>query len=132
MQGRTLAAGRCARCVVQANNLVVGAGLTGMPLPCCSLVKKDAHMLDAFGKGASDDIRSAKEELYNQVGAAAQAFYACQGFLMRLVLLCPTTVIICLCHCSVLQHAAPCTRCTAALLKSWTLNVPCGCDADDP
>lgn len=33
----------------------------------CSLVKKDAHMLDAFGKGASDDIRAAKEELYNQV-----------------------------------------------------------------
>lgn len=32
-----------------------------------SLVKKDAHMLDAFGKGASEDIRSAKEELYNQV-----------------------------------------------------------------
>lgn len=24
-------------------------------------------MLDAFGKGASDDIRAAKEELYNQV-----------------------------------------------------------------
>lgn len=36
-------------------------------LQTCSLVKKDAHMLDAFGKGASDDIRAAKEELYNQV-----------------------------------------------------------------
>lgn len=33
-------------------------------------MKKDAHMLDAFGKGASEDIRSAKEELYNQVPAA--------------------------------------------------------------
>jgi hypothetical protein len=26
-----------------------------------SLVKKDAHMLDAFGKGASEDIRLAKQ-----------------------------------------------------------------------
>ena len=42
--------------------------------PCCSLVKKDAHMLDAFGKGASDDIRSAKEELYNQVGVQLNRF----------------------------------------------------------
>jgi hypothetical protein len=30
-----------------------------------SLVKKDAAMLDAFGKGASDDIRLAKERLYH-------------------------------------------------------------------
>ena len=29
-----------------------------------SLVKKDASMLDAFGKGASEDIRAAKEALY--------------------------------------------------------------------
>lgn len=29
-----------------------------------SLVKKDAAMLDAFGKGASEDIRRTKEELY--------------------------------------------------------------------
>ena len=33
----------------------------------CSLVKKDAGMLDAFGKGASDDIRAAKNELYGQM-----------------------------------------------------------------
>lgn len=33
----------------------------------CSLVKKDAGMLDAFGKGASDDIRAAKNELYSQM-----------------------------------------------------------------
>lgn len=29
-----------------------------------SLVKKDAAMLDAFGKGASEDIRRTKEGLY--------------------------------------------------------------------
>jgi inositol hexakisphosphate/diphosphoinositol-pentakisphosphate kinase len=33
----------------------------------CSLVKKDAGMLDAFGKGASEDIRAAKAELYAQM-----------------------------------------------------------------
>ncbi len=32
-----------------------------------SLVKKDAGMLDAFGKGASEDIRAAKAELYAQM-----------------------------------------------------------------
>lgn len=32
-----------------------------------SLVKKDAGMLDAFGKGASEDIRAAKSELYAQM-----------------------------------------------------------------
>ncbi|KAK9823756.1 hypothetical protein WJX72_005206 [[Myrmecia] bisecta] len=32
-----------------------------------SLVKKDAGMLDAFGKGASEDIRQAKSELYAQM-----------------------------------------------------------------
>ncbi|KAK9821974.1 hypothetical protein WJX81_008214 [Elliptochloris bilobata] len=32
-----------------------------------SLVKKDAGMLDAFGKGASDDIQAAKAELYAQM-----------------------------------------------------------------
>ncbi|GAB4823839.1 hypothetical protein N2152v2_010885 [Parachlorella kessleri] len=32
-----------------------------------SLVKKDAGMLDAFGKGASEDIRLAKQELYAQM-----------------------------------------------------------------
>ena len=41
-----------------------------LPHPCApcqvSLVKKDAGMLDAFGKGASEDIRLAKEELYAQ------------------------------------------------------------------
>jgi inositol hexakisphosphate/diphosphoinositol-pentakisphosphate kinase len=31
-------------------------------------VKKDAGMLDAFGKGASADIQLAKQELYAQVG----------------------------------------------------------------
>jgi len=30
-------------------------------------VKKDAGMLDAFGKGASADIQLAKQELYAQV-----------------------------------------------------------------
>jgi inositol hexakisphosphate/diphosphoinositol-pentakisphosphate kinase len=30
-------------------------------------VKKDAGMLDAFGKGASEDIRAAKAELYAQM-----------------------------------------------------------------
>jgi hypothetical protein len=29
-----------------------------------SLVKKDASMLDVFGKGASDDIRDAKNVVY--------------------------------------------------------------------
>ena len=33
----------------------------------CSLVKKDAGMLDAFGKGASEDIQAAKGELYKQM-----------------------------------------------------------------
>ena len=37
----------------------------------CSLVKKDAGMLDAFGKGASDDIQAAKAELYAQVRSPA-------------------------------------------------------------
>jgi hypothetical protein len=32
-----------------------------------SLVKKDAAMLDAFGKGASEDIRKTKEELYRKL-----------------------------------------------------------------
>ena len=32
-----------------------------------SLVKKDAGLLDAFGKGASDDIQTAKTELYRQM-----------------------------------------------------------------
>ncbi len=35
--------------------------------PECSLVKKDAGMLDAFGKGASEDIQLAKSELYSQM-----------------------------------------------------------------
>ena len=35
-----------------------------------SLVKKDASMLDAFGKGASEDIRAAKEALYAAVTGA--------------------------------------------------------------
>ena len=34
-----------------------------------SLVKKDASMLDAFGKGASDDIRAAKAALYDAMTA---------------------------------------------------------------
>lgn len=40
------------------------------PLPPLlhSLVKKDAGMLDAFGKGASSDIQLAKQELYAQAG----------------------------------------------------------------
>jgi hypothetical protein len=96
-----------------------------MPLPCCSLVKKDAHMLDAFGKGASDDIRSAKEELYNQVGAAAQA------------LLMHVKVFRCAWCCCVsnshhllvaLQcHVACCAmhRVHRSTAHSWTLNVPC-------
>ena len=33
----------------------------------CSLVKKDVGLLDAFGKGASDDIQRAKTELYSQM-----------------------------------------------------------------
>lgn len=33
----------------------------------CSLVKKDAGMLDAFGKGASEDIQHAKGALYSQM-----------------------------------------------------------------
>ncbi|EFJ51971.1 hypothetical protein VOLCADRAFT_56293 [Volvox carteri f. nagariensis] len=37
-----------------------------------SLVNKDASMLEAFGKGASDDIADAKEALY-QVGSATSA-----------------------------------------------------------
>lgn len=32
-----------------------------------SLVKKDASMLDAFGKGASEDIRRCKNTLYTQM-----------------------------------------------------------------
>ncbi len=40
------------------------------PTLSCSLVKKDAGMLDAFGKGASEDIRLAKQELYAQVSHA--------------------------------------------------------------
>lgn len=34
-------------------------------------MKKDAGMLDAFGKGASSDIQLAKQELYAQAGSAA-------------------------------------------------------------
>ena len=30
-------------------------------------MKKDAGMLDAFGKGASEDIQAAKTELYKQM-----------------------------------------------------------------
>lgn len=32
-----------------------------------SLVKKDAAMLDAFGKGASEDIQASKEVLYRNL-----------------------------------------------------------------
>ena len=32
-----------------------------------SLVKKDVGLLDAFGKGASDDIQNGKHELYSQM-----------------------------------------------------------------
>lgn len=32
-----------------------------------SLVKKDAAMLDAFGKGASEDIQASKEVLYRKL-----------------------------------------------------------------
>ena len=53
--------------------------------PPCSLVKKDAGMLDAFGKGASSDIQLAKQELYAQAGGAA-----------ILVLLCPQCATLCL------------------------------------
>lgn len=53
-----------------------GAALTPILV---SLVKKDVGMLDAFGKGASEDIRRAKAELYYQMtldtttGASLQA-----------------------------------------------------------
>lgn len=67
-------------------------------------------MLDAFGKGASDDIRSAKEELYNQVGAAAAGHYSAWALLcisralMRLVAGSETTITrLCLQH-PTLQH----------------------------
>ena len=33
----------------------------------CSLVKKDVGLLDAFGKGASEDIQNGKHELYSQM-----------------------------------------------------------------
>ena len=33
-----------------------------------SLVKKDASMLDAFGKGASEDIKEVKDKLYKVGG----------------------------------------------------------------
>ena len=40
-----------------------------------SLVKKDASMLDAFGKGASEEIRAAKEALYEAMtGGSAEGF----------------------------------------------------------
>ncbi len=39
----------------------------------CSLVTKDAGMLDAFGKGASSDINLAKQELYAQVRSVLSA-----------------------------------------------------------
>ncbi len=47
----------------------VQSALTSPPacFPSLSLVKKDAGMLDAFGKGASEDIRRAKQELYTQM-----------------------------------------------------------------
>ena len=47
-----------------------GASLTPILV---SLVKKDASMLDAFGKGASEDIRAAKEELYERMTYIAGA-----------------------------------------------------------
>lgn len=46
-----------------------GASLTPILV---SLVNKDASMLEAFGKGASDDIAEAKEALY-QVSERGQA-----------------------------------------------------------
>ncbi len=44
-----------------------------------SLVKKDAGMLDAFGKGASEDIQAAKSELYAQVRSFNAHHQACMG-----------------------------------------------------
>ena len=49
----------------------------------CSLVKKDAGMLDAFGKGASDDIQAAKAELYAQVCKSGFMFQYCRVFCFR-------------------------------------------------
>lgn len=45
-----------------------------------SLVKKDAAMLDAFGKGASEDIRRTKEELYRALTRdPATGEFHCKG-----------------------------------------------------
>ncbi len=52
------------RCLHQAMLDLEGSSLTPILV---SLVNKDASMLEAFGKGASDDIAEAKEALY-QVG----------------------------------------------------------------
>lgn len=54
----------------QLFKVIINQALLTLPVaaPRCSLVKKDAGMLDAFGKGASADIQLAKQELYAQVG----------------------------------------------------------------
>ena len=65
-------------CVTQGLLDLEGDSLTPILV---SLVKKDAHMLDAFGKGASEDIRLAKQVqphvLTRQCGTCASL--ACQA-----------------------------------------------------
>jgi hypothetical protein len=45
-------------------------------------VKKDASMLDAFGKGASDDIRIAKAVLYE----VSERWSNCSGLQCQLLM----------------------------------------------
>lgn len=61
--------GRCACAALQASAAAFAKALldlegTSLTPILVSLVKKDASMLDAFGKGASDDIRAAKNIVY--------------------------------------------------------------------
>ena len=57
---------RNATCRCLSTEQCDGSGMTHL-VATCSLVKKDAGMLDAFGKGASEDIQLAKSELYSQM-----------------------------------------------------------------
>lgn len=68
----------CARACVQTSAAAFTKGLLDLegnsltPI-LVSLVNKDASMLEAFGKGASDDISAAKEILYKVSPAGAGA-----------------------------------------------------------
>jgi hypothetical protein len=74
-------------------------------------VKKDAGLLDAFGKGASADIQLAKEELYAQVVPGCFAFSRARSFALYVPGVCPPNstamLLACLALCPLTDDLGP-------------------------